>query len=62
MRFYILDCKDNIIGNPKGYQTMRGVHQAMHKRSKTLALAYERLADARKVDPKETTIWRTIER
>jgi hypothetical protein len=24
MRFFIRDCNDNIVGNPKGYATMRG--------------------------------------
>lgn len=59
-RFYILDCKDNIIGNPKGYRTMRGVFQAMREGSKTLSLAYDRLELVRKSDLKETLIWRTI--
>lgn len=24
MRFFIRDCNDQIVGNPKGYETMRG--------------------------------------
>lgn len=33
--FYIFDCNDNIVGNPKGYRTMRGAQaQTNNLRSK----------------------------
>lgn len=27
MRFFILDCNDQVIGNPKGYATAKGAHR-----------------------------------
>ena len=33
--FYIFDCNDNIVGNPKGYRTIRGAQaQTNNHRSK----------------------------
>lgn len=28
--FFIYDCNDNVIGNPKGYRTMRGAKQQVY--------------------------------
>lgn len=62
-RFYILDCKDNIIGNPKGYRTHRGaMQQAGMPKAKAYRQAWQALEDARKINPSENLIHRIVRR
>lgn len=41
--FFIRDCNDQIVGNPNGYQTMRGAQAQVNKRT---APAYRAIWDA----------------
>jgi hypothetical protein len=55
--FYILDCSDEIVGNPKGYRTFRGANQQAHSpRSKVYREIWSRYYAKRQSDPK----WRLV--
>ena len=42
MRVYIKDCNGDIIGNPKGYRTMRGAHrEAMYRHWDAINAKYD---------------------
>ena len=47
MRFYIRDCNDQIVGNPKGYATMRGAELQTSPR-RAIGQAIWAAVDARK--------------
>jgi hypothetical protein len=50
--YYIYDCNDQIVGNPKGYRTFRGANQqANGKRSKVYQVLWDRYHAKRKEKP-----------
>ena len=50
--YFIRDCNDQIVGNPKGYRTFRGANQQAHStRSKVNAEIWARFYAKRKVQP-----------
>ena len=51
-RFYIYDCRDRIVGNPKGYRTMRGAIQQQNKKGSPAWCAIrEAFEENKKVNP-----------
>lgn len=56
--FYIRDCNDIIMGNPKGYRTMRGaMHQAESKKSKIHRELWARFYAKKKENPESTFVY-----
>ena len=45
--FFIRDCNDNIVGNPKGYATMRGADAQAHNPRKPAGRAIRAAYEAR---------------
>ena len=51
-RFFIRDCNGDIVGNPKGYRTMRGAMQQQNQRgSPAWRAIYEAFDRKRKENP-----------
>lgn len=51
-RFFIRDCNDTIVGNPKGYPTIKGANiQANKHGSKAFNAIWEAYHKARNVNP-----------
>lgn len=52
MNFYIYDCNNELVGNPKGYRTIRGAQQQAYARnSKTAKLLHSRWWAKRDANP-----------
>lgn len=50
--YFIRDCNDQIVGNPKGYRTLRGADQQAHSsKSKVYGVLWTRYYAKRKVKP-----------
>ena len=50
--YFIRDCNDEIVGNPKGYRTFRGANQQAHStRSKVYGELWRRYYAKRKEKP-----------
>lgn len=45
MNYYLYDCFDRIVGNPRGYATFRGAAQAERLRRGYLREQYDRMKD-----------------
>lgn len=56
--FYIFDCNDNVVGNPKGYATIKGASRWANTR-KMQTLLWSTF-DAR-ADKDKTTVWQIIQ-
>lgn len=59
--FYIFDCNDNIVGNPRGYKTHKGAQTQCNldraKPTKTMALLWDRFYARAQVDATKTRIY-----
>ena len=59
--FYIFDCNDAIVGNPKGYKTHKGAQAQCNldrsKPTKIMALLWERFYARAQVDATKTRIY-----
>jgi hypothetical protein len=57
--YFIRDCNDQIVGNPKGYRTFRGANQQANSRfSKINRELWNRLYDKRKAEPTAVMVCR----
>ena len=55
--FFIFDCNGDIVGNPKGYRTMRGALRQQDRRGSPAWRAIWTAYDARKTrDPENTLV------
>jgi hypothetical protein len=58
-RYFILDCCGNVMGNPKGYRTMRGaIQQASAKNSKLKYKLWQALENCRKEYPSHSLVYK----
>lgn len=55
-RFFIFDCNGNIVGNPKGYRTMRGAMQQHDRRGSPAWRAIWAAYEARKIQDPENRL------
>jgi hypothetical protein len=59
--FFIFDCNDAIVGNPKGYKTHRGAKTQCNldksKPTKTMSLLWDRFHARAQIDPTKTRIF-----
>ena len=53
MRYFIFDCNNQLIGNPKGYKTMRGARQ---QKKRLAPLIWERYERKRESGSKDNTL------
>jgi hypothetical protein len=60
--YFIRDCNDEIVGNPKGYRTFRGANQQANGRSKINQELWNRYFDKKKQNSESNLVCRvTIE-
>lgn len=59
--FFIFDCNDQIVGNPKGYKTHKGAQTQCNldksKPTKTMALLWDRFHAKAQIDGTKTRIY-----
>jgi hypothetical protein len=59
--FFIFDCNNDIVGNPKGYKTHRGAQTQCNldksKPTKTMAFLWDRFHARAQIDPTKTRIY-----
>lgn len=59
MAYFILDCFGNIVGNPKGYRTIKGANREQNRRgSKAFNAIWPAFYEARKANPEHKLIAR----
>lgn len=53
--FFIFDCNNNIVGNPKGYRTHKGASRQCNidkrKHTKIMCILWNRFAEAKEINP-----------
>lgn len=56
--FFIFDCNDNLVGNAKGYKSVKSAQKIINTKSgKVFNLIWKRFYDKQMIDPKHQKIY-----